>query len=312
MIEVLDGSVSNTGPEDEIPKISRSKKWNADKDEVMATLRLNELPDQRMREDRDWNRYAERLAGGDESAREELLSHLLRSMWARAKFYATELGSSGMFVDDYFQRAAEAAWKAIINYDSNKLNSQISLSGSVTSAVSKALEDVDRNGVVKLPKKTNEMLRIADRTRKKLAVRIGAMSLDDISLEMVSAELKLDPQSADKLARHLETGRITAYNNLLPLTEAHDFPDSDPWRDDPFGIVATWLEADALRLAMEELSERERMVLELRYGFNGQAPQSFDEVGKRLNLSRLQARCIEIRALKKLQQFAQSQRVLDL
>jgi RNA polymerase primary sigma factor len=57
----------------------------------------------------------------------------------------------------------------------------------------------------------------------------------------------------------------------------------------------------ALRDAIETLPERERNVIKLRYGFDGDPdPKSLDEIGRRLGITRERVRQIESQALQRL------------
>ena len=61
------------------------------------------------------------------------------------------------------------------------------------------------------------------------------------------------------------------------------------------------LRQEALRRAVAELPERERDVLKLRFGLNGDpSPQSLEQIGKILGLTRERVRQIETEALKRL------------
>jgi RNA polymerase primary sigma factor len=61
------------------------------------------------------------------------------------------------------------------------------------------------------------------------------------------------------------------------------------------------LRQDALRKAVAELSDRERDVLKLRFGLNGDPdPQSLEQIGRTLGLTRERVRQIETEALKRL------------
>jgi RNA polymerase primary sigma factor len=66
-----------------------------------------------------------------------------------------------------------------------------------------------------------------------------------------------------------------------------------------------------LREALENLSYRERRVLELRYGLGGEHPQTLDEVGRTFQVTRERIRQIENQSLKKLQHLPQTQRLRD-
>ena len=58
---------------------------------------------------------------------------------------------------------------------------------------------------------------------------------------------------------------------------------------------------------LQTLNERERRVLELRYGLGGEEPCTATEVSRRFNVSRERIRQIESRSLSNLEQLAASQ-----
>jgi RNA polymerase sigma factor (sigma-70 family) len=65
--------------------------------------------------------------------------------------------------------------------------------------------------------------------------------------------------------------------------------------------VVVSLEQTALKRAVEELPDREREIVKWRYGLNGDTdPQSLEEIGRRLGLTRERVRQIEAAALKRL------------
>ena len=66
---------------------------------------------------------------------------------------------------------------------------------------------------------------------------------------------------------------------------------------------------EALRDALENLSDRERRVLELRYGLNGQHPHTLDDVGRTFNITRERIRQIETQSLKKLYNLSDSEKL---
>jgi len=70
---------------------------------------------------------------------------------------------------------------------------------------------------------------------------------------------------------------------------------------EPSEEVHVSLAEDAVRSAVETLPERERQVVKLRFGMNGDRdPQSLEEIGKQLGLTRERVRQIETRALNRL------------
>ena len=66
-----------------------------------------------------------------------------------------------------------------------------------------------------------------------------------------------------------------------------------------------------VREALENLSYRERRVLELRYGLGGEHPRTLDEVGRTFNVTRERIRQIENNTLKKLEGLPEAQRLRD-
>jgi RNA polymerase primary sigma factor len=80
------------------------------------------------------------------------------------------------------------------------------------------------------------------------------------------------------------------------------WPRGNSW--DQYEPPEAVLEADDERLAlsrrMERLDPRERAVLRLRYGLDGEPPLTLKEIGRRLGVTREWARKIELRAVRKL------------
>ncbi|MBV8598785.1 MAG: sigma-70 family RNA polymerase sigma factor, partial [Actinobacteria bacterium] len=85
--------------------------------------------------------------------------------------------------------------------------------------------------------------------------------------------------------------------------------ESEPLPDEAADVI---LRNEALTRALGMLGERERRVLELRYGLNGQAPCTLDEVGRAFNVTRERIRQIENQSLKKLRSLAEAQKLRDV
>ena len=60
------------------------------------------------------------------------------------------------------------------------------------------------------------------------------------------------------------------------------------------------------------LSFRERRILELRYGLNGEQPCTLDEVGRTFSVTRERVRQIENQSLKKLQAMGETQKLREV
>ena len=64
--------------------------------------------------------------------------------------------------------------------------------------------------------------------------------------------------------------------------------------------------------ALENLSYRERRIVELRHGLFGEQPRTLDEVGRMFNLTRERTRQVEEHALRKLASLAEAQGLRDV
>ena len=72
------------------------------------------------------------------------------------------------------------------------------------------------------------------------------------------------------------------------------------------------LRKETLRKILSSLSHRERRVLELRYGLDGEHPRTLDEVGRTFNVTRERIRQIENQSLKKLRALADAHALRDV
>jgi RNA polymerase primary sigma factor len=74
--------------------------------------------------------------------------------------------------------------------------------------------------------------------------------------------------------------------------------------EQPDLVLAEMLRTSELRTALDQLSERMRHVLELRFGLTGAIPKTLEEVGADLGVTRERVRQLESRALRELQTAA--------
>ena len=84
---------------------------------------------------------------------------------------------------------------------------------------------------------------------------------------------------------------------------------ADEHAESPYERAVENLTNEALHVALESLSYRERRVLELRYGLGDQHPRTLDEVARAFNVTRERIRQIEHQSLKKLQTLHEVQQL---
>jgi RNA polymerase primary sigma factor len=85
--------------------------------------------------------------------------------------------------------------------------------------------------------------------------------------------------------------------------------DSEPLPDEAAEMT---MRRETLAKILSTLSEREREVIQLRYGLDGQAPLTLDEVGRAFNVTRERIRQIEHHTLKKLRALADAQKLREV
>ena len=80
---------------------------------------------------------------------------------------------------------------------------------------------------------------------------------------------------------------------------------------EPFEEAQEHLQKEGVRRALDSLPERERQVLELRYGLSGMEPLTLEEVGQAFGVTRERIRQIENNTLKKLKRLPEAQMLRD-
>ncbi len=94
-------------------------------------------------------------------------------------------------------------------------------------------------------------------------------------------------------------------------SELGDFV-ADDQSEEPFEAATENLQREDVQRALDALPERERQVIELRYGLHGREPLTLEEVGRAFGVTRERIRQIENNTLKKLKQLPEAQRLREL
>jgi RNA polymerase primary sigma factor len=81
--------------------------------------------------------------------------------------------------------------------------------------------------------------------------------------------------------------------------------------ESPFELASERLRKENVRRALAALPQREREVIEMRFGLGGDQPRTLEEVGRAFNVTRERVRQIETHTLKKLESLPEAQRLRD-
>src|ERR687897_504809 len=93
-------------------------------------------------------------------------------------------------------------------------------------------------------------------------------------------------------------------------SELGDFVE-DETAESPFELASENLRRENVRKALDALPQREREVIEMRFGLTGARPFTLEEVGRAFNVTRERIRQIENHTLKKLESLPEAQRLRD-
>lgn len=112
---------------------------------------------------------------------------------------------------------------------------------------------------------------------------------------------------------------VTGLSSIeTPMSSSGDSDDTmgDTLKDadssTPDNLISILRLHDELKGALVEIGERERMIVEYRYGLTGQTPMTLNDIGKKLGLSRERVRQIEERALLRLRRTAAKMGLIEL
>ncbi len=80
----------------------------------------------------------------------------------------------------------------------------------------------------------------------------------------------------------------------------------------PENLISILRLHDELQKALAQIGDRERMIIEYRYGLTGQTPMTLNDIGKKLSLSRERVRQIEERALLRLRRVTAQMGLIEI
>jgi len=93
-------------------------------------------------------------------------------------------------------------------------------------------------------------------------------------------------------------------------SELGDFV-QDEQAESPFDTASLQLRREDIQKALDSLPERERKVIELRFGLTGSQPCTLEEVGRAFGVTRERIRQIENNTLKRLETLPEAQGLRD-
>jgi RNA polymerase primary sigma factor len=296
-VEVVGGAAEEPGPNE--------REWEAEAEISTDTLQLflKDIGRVPLLTAAQEVGLAKRIERGEHAAKQAMVEANLRLVVSIAKRYRNQ----GLPFLDLIQEGTIGLVRAAEKFDHRKgFKFSTYATWWIRQAVARAIADKGRT--IRMPvhvvEKLNKIHRSERKLRAELAREPTAVEIArdlDLSIEEVE-QIRRSAQTPVSLEKPVGDEEESEFGHFL-TDESSPLPDE---------VAEVALRREALRSILDSLSQREREVLELRYGLDGRQPRTLDEVGRAFNVTRERIRQIEHQSLKKLRALAEAGNVRDV
>ncbi len=242
---------------------------------------------------------AKRIKKGDEQARKKMIRSNLRLVINISKRYF----HLGIPLLDLIEEGNLGLMKAVDKFDP-KRGFRFSTYGAwwIRQGIIRAI--AQQGKMVRLPVYVNEMLTKWKKTKERLTQKLNRPPMD----EEIAKRLHIPREKIEEINLWLSTRTSSLEAPIGEEEENHiqDLVESDNVAS-PDSVVAALFDKERVDNLLGKMSDREKQVLDMRFGLDDGKTHTLAEVAKKLVVSRERIRQIEEEALKKLRHFVKDQ-----
>ncbi len=240
-----------------------------------------------------------KIRKGDEMARKEMIRANLRLVINIAKRYM-RLGTPFL---DLIEEGNLGLMKAVEKFDHRKgFRFSTYAAWWIKQGITRSISEQGK--MIRVPVYMNDLITKWKKNKERLSQKLKRVP----SNEEIAKKLKLSPEKMGQINFWMSS---TTSSLEAPIGEDDENQISDLVEDrnavPPDAGIQRLLNRERLDNLLEIMSEREKGILDLRFGLTNAKPQTLAEVAKKLGVSRERIRQIEEVALRKLRKFVLSQ-----